>query len=91
MSLDSVLDVLESKPVRTVALGLIGAVGLFVLQRYDSADARIARVCNGLYRGARTVAESTAVDTSRTAVRAPDDRVVTSETCGELRLAGRLQ
>lgn len=50
----------------------------------------MARVGNGLYRNARTAAESTAIDTSRTAVRPPDNTVVMSERCGQLRITDRL-
>jgi len=91
MNLDSVLDVVESKPVRTVAFLVVGAVALWFMWRHGSVDARVARVCNGLYRGAQTAAESTIVDTMRTAVRSPDNSVVISSRCGELRLAGRLE
>lgn len=91
MNLDRLLDAVESRPVRIVALALIVAVATWAVQRHYSVDARVARVCSSLYRAAHTVAESTAVDTSRTAVRAPDNTVVVSEPCGELRLAGRLK
>ena len=53
-------------------------------------DGRVARVGNGLYRNARTAAESTRIDTSRTAVRAPDNTVVMSERCGQLQITDRL-
>jgi len=87
---DSFLDFLESRPFPLVATVLFTAVTAWLLHRYYSVDGRVARVCNGLYRNARTAAESTAIDTSRTAVRALDNTVVISERCGQLQITDRL-
>ena len=91
MSCDSLLDLLESRRVRIGAVVLLAVLAFFVVRSRDSVEARMNRVCGSLYRLARTAADTVAIDTSRTAVRAPDNMaVIPAETCGDLRRAGRL-
>ena len=91
MALDSALDLLESRRVRVGAAVLLAALAFFLVRSRGSVEDRTAEVCGSLYRLARTAADSAAIDSSRTAVRAPDGMaVVPVETCGDLRRAGRL-
>jgi len=87
-------DVLDSPRVHLVARIVFVAVALsltWALTRHSSADSRFARVCRGVYAHARTPAESAAVDTSHTIVRAHDGTLVLSPTCGAMRRAGKLE
>lgn len=88
MTLDSLLDRLESRRVRIGAVVLLVAVSFVLWSRRESLDYRMGRVCASLYRSARTAADSAAIDTARTALRSWRNQVVVpAETCGDLRRA----
>lgn len=92
MAVDSVLDLLEARRGRIAAVVLLVVLAFFFVLRPDSVEVRMSRVCGSLYRLARTPADSAAIDTSRTGVRAPDNTaVIPTETCGDLRRSGRLK
>ena len=92
MTFDSFLDVLETWRVRIGALVVLIVLAAWLRSRHDSADAQVARVCASLYRNAaHTAADTAAIDTSRTAVRGPDNTIVMSETCGQVRRTQRLE
>jgi hypothetical protein len=90
VTFDTALDFVESWPFRIGAVVLLVAGVAWIQVHDDSVDRQATDVCVSLYRTARTAAESTGIDTSRTLVRKPHNTAVVSEPCVRLRLTGRL-